>query len=171
MRKAMGRLRDSAEAKVAGELEPALQQYLKANREQFPTDLSQLQSYLQTPLDPAILQRFSILPADSVPNVRLGGDWIITQNSFVDPGYDQHLVIGPNGHGTTSYNQTPLDTLLPALQAYTAANGGLTPRNASDLEPYLTTAEQQTALQNLRQNSASSTTQTRNELNRVGLTP
>jgi RNA polymerase sigma factor (sigma-70 family) len=156
VRRAMGRLRNSAESAVAGLLQPALEQYVKANDGKFPTDLSQLQEFLKTSLDPAILQRFGIFPADAVPNVRMGGDWIITQQTFVDPEYDQHFVIGPNGHGTTSYKQTPLDTLMPVVEAYSAANGGQTPTDPSQLQPYITTADQQTALQNLRQNSSAS---------------
>jgi RNA polymerase sigma factor (sigma-70 family) len=156
-RRAMGRLRNAAEDKVAGLMQPALEQYLKASDGRFPHDLSELQAYLKTPLDPAILQRFAIFPADAVPNVRMGGDWIITQQTFVDADYDLHFVIGPNGHGTTSYKQTPLDTLMPALQAFSAANGGQTPKDPSELLPYVTTADQQTALQNLKQGSASST--------------
>lgn len=97
-RKAMGRVRNAAEDKVAGLVKPALEQYLKANGDKFPTDLSQLLNYIKTLLDPAILQRFGIFPSDAVPNVRMGGDWIITQTSFVDPDYDMHFVIGPNGH-------------------------------------------------------------------------
>ena len=157
-RKAMGRVRNAAEDKVAGLMQPALEQYLKANGDKFPTDLSQLQNYLKTPLDPTILQRFGIFPSEAVPNVGMGGDWIITQKTFVEPEYDLHFVIGPNGHGTTSYKQTPLDTLMPALQAFSAANGGQTPTDPSQLQPYITTPDQQTALQNLRPSSATSST-------------
>jgi RNA polymerase sigma factor (sigma-70 family) len=157
-RKAMGHLRNAAEDKVAGLVQPALEQYLKANDGKFPTDLSQLQDYLKTPLDPAILQRFGIFPSGAVPNVGMGGDWIITQKTFVDPDYDTHFVIGPNGRGTTSYKQTPLDALMPALQAFSAANGGQTPTDPSQLQPYVSTPDQQRALQNWRQSSATSIT-------------
>jgi RNA polymerase sigma factor (sigma-70 family) len=159
VRRAMAHLRNTAEDVVAGLVQPALQQYLKANEDKFPTDLSQLQAYFKTPLDPAILQRFGIFPSDAVPNVRMGSDWIITQRSFADPEYDNHFVIGPNGHGTTSYKQTPLDALMPALQAFSAANGGQTPKNPAELQPYITTSDQQTALQNLSQTSSASGTQ------------
>lgn len=159
LRQAMGSLRNAAETKVANLLQPALEQYLKANGDKFPTDLSQLQAFLKTPLDAAILQRFSVFPADAVPNVRMGGDWIITQNSFVDPEYDMHFVIGPYGHGTTSSMQTPLDTLMPALQAFSAANGGQTPADPAQLQPYITTPDQQAALQKLSRSSATQTKQ------------
>jgi hypothetical protein len=154
----MGRVRNAAEEKVAGLVQPALEQYLKANNGAFATDLAQLQDYLKAPLDPAILQRFGILPADAVPNVRMGGDWIITQKTFVDSDYDLHFVIGPTGYGTTSYKQTPIDTLMPALQAFSAANGGQTPTDPSQLQPYITTADQQTALQSIKQSPATSNT-------------
>jgi hypothetical protein len=152
IRAAMGHLRNSAESVVANLLRPALDDYLKANEGKFPTDLSQLQSYLKTPLDPAILQRFGILPSDAVPNVRMGGDWMITQTAFADPQYDEHFIIGPNGMGTTSFKQTPLDILMPAIQAF-AANGGQAPSVFALLQPYVTTPDQQTALQKLSQSS------------------
>jgi hypothetical protein len=42
--------------------------------------------------------------------------------------------------------------LIPALQAYKAANNGQCPKNPSDLSAYLTTPEQQAALQKVEQN-------------------
>jgi hypothetical protein len=42
-------------------------------------------------------------------------------------------------------------TLAPALKAYAAANNGQLPQNPTDLMPYLTTPEQQAALQKFAQ--------------------
>ena len=100
-RKVMSDLRRAAENKFVSLLQPALRQYMQANNSQFPTDLSQLQSFFESPVGDAVLQRWKIAPADEVPNVRIGGDWIVTQKSPVDEEYDSRLVVGPNGSGAT----------------------------------------------------------------------
>lgn len=48
----------------------------------------QLQPYFESPLDNIVLQRWKVAPADEVPNVRLGDDWVVTQKSPVDEDYD-----------------------------------------------------------------------------------
>jgi RNA polymerase sigma factor (sigma-70 family) len=152
-RHAMSRIRTIAAEKFANLIQPALGQYAKANDGKFPTDLSQLQPFLKSPVDPSILQRYGIFPSAAVPNVGMGGDWMITQRAFVDEEYDTRFVIGPNGHGSTSYKQTPLDNLAPALKAFSAANNGQQPTDPSELLPYATTADQQAALQTWIQRS------------------
>jgi len=84
-------------------LQPALRQYIQANNSQFPTDLTQLQPYFESPLDDVVLQRWKVAPADEVPNVRLGGDWVVTQKSPVDEDYDSRIVFGPSGSGGTGF--------------------------------------------------------------------
>lgn len=159
-RRAFASLRNTAQNKFAAIARPALDRYLKANNWSFPTDLAQLQPYFEpAPLDQAMLQRYALLPASSVPNVTMGGEWIITQKSPVDPEFDQRIVIGPNGHGSSSYPREELaseadlvtgadiETLTPALNAFSAAHNGQEPVHPAQLEPYITTAEQQTAFE------------------------
>jgi hypothetical protein len=63
-RRALSRLRDAAEKSfITTQLQPALNQYGQANNGQFPTDLSQLQSYFNPPVDDSMLQRWEIAPA------------------------------------------------------------------------------------------------------------
>src|SRR6266571_4070907 len=57
-------------------LRSALQQYAKDNSGQFPTDLSQLKPYFDSPIYDGILERYTILLASSlVSELRPGGDW------------------------------------------------------------------------------------------------
>ena len=99
-RRALSHLRGAAEGKFIQLLQPALKQFLAANNEQFPTDLSQLQPYFKSAVDPAILQRYEIVPSESISNVKLGGAWVITQKGPVDEAYDSRRVIGPYGSGS-----------------------------------------------------------------------
>jgi hypothetical protein len=101
-RLALGKLRASAEKRFAGMAQPALRAYLGANRGEFPKDVSQLMQYFAGPIDPLVLQRYKVVPAIEVRNVGVGGAWAITQQSLVDPAYDSHSVIGPDGYGAFS---------------------------------------------------------------------
>lgn len=72
-RKALSVLRNEAENKLAGQfLKPALHAFAKENDGRFPQDLDQLRQYVPSPLDEAIWQRWEIVPAATVPNVRVG---------------------------------------------------------------------------------------------------
>ena len=103
-RKAMSALRNAAEHKFGSIVQAALRQYLQANNSQFPAELSQLQPYFESPPGDAVLQRWEIAPAERVPNVRVGGDWIVTQKAApVDEDYDSRLVFGPFGTGSNPY--------------------------------------------------------------------
>ena len=105
-RKAMSKLRTAAERKAGSMLQAALNRYLQANHSEVPNDLSQVGPYLDHPLDEAIVQRWEIAPSERVPNVRLDGDWILTQRFAVDEEYDLRLVFGPNGSsGSTDFRR------------------------------------------------------------------
>ncbi len=152
VRQTMANLRHSAENIFAVSVSAALAKYMDANNRQFPTDLSQLQTYFDTPMDEAILRRWQIVPQSDLPNQRFG-DWLITQKSSVDEELDQKWAIGPNGYGTTHYpsaeTASAIATLDPLVKAYTAANNGKAPTDPSQILPLLTTPEQQAAYQTL----------------------
>jgi RNA polymerase sigma factor (sigma-70 family) len=149
----LANLRHTAENDLATQMHNALSQYMSANNGQFPTDLSQLQPYFKTPIDEAILNRWEILPQSALPNQSMGGDWVITEKSPVDQNLDTRWAIGQSGYGNTSYPQAGFEdaaaTLQPAMKAYAAANNGRQPIDPSQLQPYLTTPEQQAAFQKL----------------------
>jgi RNA polymerase sigma factor (sigma-70 family) len=95
-------LRDSVED-VFGEMaNTALKKYIEANNGQFPTDVSQLQPYFKSPVDNAILQRYEVVPASSIPSARMGGNWLIAQKAPVGNN-DSREVIGPTGYGHPGY--------------------------------------------------------------------
>jgi RNA polymerase sigma factor (sigma-70 family) len=92
---------------------PALRQYMQANDGRFPTEIAQLQPYFKSPVDEAILQRYEIIPAKSIPGADMGGDWIIVTKAPVDQP-DFRLGIGPEAYGHS-------------LQFYSPAKDQLTP--------------------------------------------
>jgi RNA polymerase sigma factor (sigma-70 family) len=153
IRQTLADLRHTAENNFASLAQPALSKYMQANNGQFPTDLSQLQPYFETPIGDAILSRWEILPQSALPNQKMGSDWVITEKAPVDPEFDNRWAIGSSGYGNTSY-QSPdvsaaIATMDPAMKAYAAANNGKEPTDPSQILPYLTTPEQQAAYQTL----------------------
>jgi RNA polymerase sigma factor (sigma-70 family) len=153
IRQTLADLRHTAENNFASLAQPALSKYMQANNGQFPTDLSQLQPYFETPIGDAILSRWEILPQSALPEQKMGSDWVITEKAPVDPEFDNRWAIGSSGYGNTSY-QSPdasaaIATMDPAMKAYAAANNGKEPTDPSQILPYLTTPEQQAAYQTL----------------------
>jgi RNA polymerase sigma factor (sigma-70 family) len=117
-RQALARLRSAGENKFVSELQPALAKCLEANNGQFPTEVMQLQAYFKSPVDSAILERWTIVPAKNVKSLGMGGDWIITQKAAPDGELDQRWGVGPNGFGTQGRFEDkprPQDTSTPRL--------------------------------------------------------
>ena len=84
-RRALGALRDAAIGKFVAEAQPALKRYLDDNNGQFPTAVSQLQPYFESPADPAILERYEIVP----PRNNTDGAWRIGLKAPVDEEFDK----------------------------------------------------------------------------------
>jgi hypothetical protein len=98
-------------------LQKALRGYLKASNEQFPTDLIQLQSYFDSPLDEAVLQRWQIISAATAQNYGLGGKMVITQKAAVDDVFDTRHLIGSVGISSMDFlNQETAALLNPIRQ-------------------------------------------------------
>lgn len=100
-RDALARLRGLAERRFAAKAMPALKAFMAANDGAFPKHTVDLAPHFEGAMAADILARYKVAPASEVPNVGMGGDWIITQTRVVDSGYDSRIVIGPRGFGTT----------------------------------------------------------------------
>ena len=148
-------LRNAAGNKFAQLASDAVSKYMKANNDQFPTELAQLQPYFTTPISEDILNRWGIMPQSAFPNQKMGGDWVIAVKDPVDRELDSSIVIGPGSHGSSDYQsvdrQKAIAILEPALKAYAADHNGTQAGSPTQIQPYLTTPEQQAALQTLIQ--------------------
>jgi len=148
-RLALSALRSAGERKLVPLVQKALRGFDRSNNGQFPTDLTQLQPYFDSPMDPAILGRWEIVPGKTVPSVGVG-EVIITQKAPVDDVFDTRLVIGSGGrHGSTDFLSPTRAAMKPVYEAYRAAHNGQWQTDYSQLQPYATTPEQQAALQKL----------------------
>ncbi|NOS68502.1 MAG: sigma-70 family RNA polymerase sigma factor [Verrucomicrobia bacterium] len=151
-RRAFARLRSVGENQMIISMHKALGEYMKQNGGQFPTDLSQLKSHFETLPDDEMLQRYTIVPASQIPNMKMGGDWLITVKNPVDEEFDSLWAMGPKGFGSSTYKgMSDAKVLDPVLKAFAAANNGQEPKDSSELLPYLTTPEQQVVFKKLEQ--------------------
>jgi RNA polymerase sigma factor (sigma-70 family) len=149
-RRAFGELRSAAESGFGALLQTALRKYLAANNNQFPTEVSQLRTYFESPVDDACLQRYAIIPVGMLKSVTLddGSKWVITQKSPVDEEYDNRLAIGTKGIASvSSFRDSTMTALSSVFDAYRQANGGRLPADISELAPYVTTANEKAVLQ------------------------
>ena len=148
-RRALSTLRRAAEGKAGGLMQKAAQAFASGNNGQFPTDLAQLQPYFDSPMDAAILDRWTIESQEAVPSVGVGNP-IITERAPVDEVFDQRLVFSQTGSGSTDFlNQAIWGTMQPVFEAYRAAHNGQWQTDFSQLLPYATTPEQQAAVQKM----------------------
>ncbi|HKW31070.1 MAG TPA: sigma-70 family RNA polymerase sigma factor [Verrucomicrobiae bacterium] len=155
-RAAFSQLDADAEGNFLRIVETGLRKYLDANNGRFPADLPQLKSYFTNAPADELLQRYQIVPADSVPQANLAGD---VGNYVITPKYPVNhalWVLSSNGlAGTSDSNSAIMDVLAPALKALLAATpmiDGKREINLHQLPPYLTTPEQRAAYQKLMEN-------------------
>ena len=149
-RKALSWLRLSAENKYARRMVSAIQKYAQEHGGQLPADLLQIKSAFEPPIEDAILRRYEIVPAASLPTLTLQEleGWVITQKAPVDVEFDNRMAAGPAVWGSGSFEQSEVvKTLTPALKAYVAANNGNFPTEPGQIEPFLATPDERAALQ------------------------
>ena len=138
-REAGARVREYAKETFAELLGAALRKYTAANDGRLPADVLQLQPYLESPVDPAMLQRYEMRHTGRVVDVPSGGKAIV-ERSPIDGEYDIRINISPTGSrgGTFPWASSELnDDTLEAERRYAAANQGRQPQDSADLLPYL----------------------------------
>ena len=157
VQRTLANLRNAAAHNFSYIASDAVKKYMEANNNQFPTDLAQLQPYFKTPVSDDILNRWGIMPQSEFPNQKMGGDWVIAVKNPVNRGLDSSIVIGPGSYGSSDYQsvdtQKAITILEPALKAYAAAHNGSQAGTPAEIQPFLTTPEQQAAFQTLMQKS------------------
>ena len=148
-------LRGRGEDNFLRTVETALRKYMDAHTGIFPTDLSQLKPCFENPPTDEILQRYQIVPANSIPQADVSGQsggWLITLKS---PDSGALLALGPGGVSGSSYEDSDTMAILaPALKALMDATPLINGRKnvtMQQLQPYLTTPEQKAAFQKLMQ--------------------
>jgi len=101
-REALDRARRAGKNKLAAMMQQAFRNYTDANDGQLPTDLSQLQPFLDPSVDNAMLQRYQLLQtgrlSDVPPNQPL-----VTEIAAVDDQFDERYFIMLNATGASGW--------------------------------------------------------------------
>jgi hypothetical protein len=154
-RVAFADLRSSAVANFVRLAETAFQKYLQANNGQFPTEVSQLKPFFDSPPGDDVLERYKMaLAANPLASPGPGNtnDWVITLKSPQDGG---NWHIGPGGSSTFS-DDPQMAILAPAMKAAMDAAplvNGTKRLDIHQIAPYLTTPEQKAAYEELLHHS------------------
>lgn len=129
------RLRSKCAAPVAGNIQIALTEYLDAHSGNTPANSSELKSYLHTPVEDEILNRYGMVftgrPQD-LPRSKV----LLQEKQTVDDDYDNLLVITKEAMHFRDVSKNG-DAVEQAIKAYAKANNQK-PAKAEDLLPYLT---------------------------------
>ena len=129
----------------------ALSKYLATNDGQFPTEVAQLKPYFDKSPADEILERYKIVPANSIPLAGAPGEWLITLKS---PDTDAQMWGSRSGAGGTAGGPISgeMAVLARAMKAAMEAAPKINGRKQAQLEdivPYLTTPEEKAAYQSL----------------------
>jgi hypothetical protein len=136
-RQALNSLRSSGKQRFGNMMQKALKKYAQANDGMLPSDLSQLQPYMERAVDPTLFQRYQLTQSGRLADAPENGHNLIAEIAPpVDEDYDSRFTFGLNGTSSHSVNRNTT-ALEAATRAYARANNGLLPRDPAQLAPYL----------------------------------
>jgi len=135
-RRALGSLRSRAKGVFGGMMQQAVRQYVGANGGTLPTEMAQLQPYMNPPADPALLDRYAIVAGGTLSDAQRGTTIITEKAPPLDNEFDSHFEFSLNSSYSHTVNRNG-DALEAAAVAYAQANKGLLPFEPSEITPYL----------------------------------
>lgn len=94
--RALSQLRRDAKRTFANSIGAALADYIAGNNGQLPTDISQLESYFNPPIDGTILQRYQLLQTGNLSGIP-NNEPLIAERAPVDDQYDTLFTISATG--------------------------------------------------------------------------
>ena len=131
-------LRQSATGHIP--LSDALTAYLKEHGDTLPAQIDELLPYFEPAIDPAILQRYEILPTDERTSIVRSGsteihfNYLIGEKSPVDLEFDHLRRLGVSASGFTSALEV---AARRAVADYTQTHNGQPPSDPAQLLPLL----------------------------------
>lgn len=100
VRQALSQLRNVAKGKFGTYATHALDKFIAANNGQLPTDLSQLKSYFEVPVEDAVLQRWQVEVLQTGDASDPRDNWELSEKAPVDRDYELPIKVrGWSGHG------------------------------------------------------------------------
>jgi hypothetical protein len=139
IRKTMAQVRTVAARLFADRLRMALGKFIRANGTPAPQTILSVASYFDPPIDPAILERYEIVPlSHSIPHGP--AEWQVQNKSPVDADYDDRYVVTGGGwessSGPTAWITNFRERYSQAAKAYSDANKTAASRTIEPVLPY-----------------------------------
>jgi hypothetical protein len=129
-------LRGEAKGEVGGKIQSAVKKYAEANDGMLPESLTQVQAYLEEPIELEILNRYKMTAEGKLDDLRKEHVVFEEIAAPVDDEYDTYFRWHKDGRSTTSFSLVGF-MLENAAEAYANANGGRLPRQPDQFTPYL----------------------------------
>ncbi len=105
VRAALAELRNNAKMEFAASAQAALRGYSKSNDGQLPPDILQLAPFFPAPVDPSILQRYSMLRSGPISETEPSNFMVGENNPPIDDRYDARLRFSLNGFALDSFDK------------------------------------------------------------------
>lgn len=139
-RQALADLRTAAKRKFSAQLSTALSKFTQGANGQLPATTLDLAAYLESPADPAMLQRYAMTQSGPVAAASQGG-WVMREIAAIDEDYDTRHSVSVGGSGSSSGPAAWIEDFQPrmqrAFQAYAAAHQGAQPTAITQALPYI----------------------------------
>jgi hypothetical protein len=136
-REALHNLRNSAKQAFGSMTRDAIKSFAAANDGALPGDLSQLKPFFETPVDDAILARYSLLQTGKLADAPQNEFLFAETAPPVDGEFDSSFQFRMNGTRASTVND-PGDIVWDSLSQFAKAHDGNLPVDAPHLMPYLT---------------------------------
>jgi hypothetical protein len=140
IRKAYSEIRNAAKNQFAILLREALQVFVEDNEGKLPGSPLDLKPYFQKPVEDAMLDQYVLLFTGKMSDVK--GNYVLRDKAVLDQEFDTFWQVGPYAYGQM---EATIGSLMPAVESFTQSNGGAVPTSVSQLKPFITTPELQSA--------------------------
>lgn len=137
LRKARSAARKLAIPRFTRSLGSALNAYTAANEGMLPADIAQLVPYFKTPVEPELLQRYTMTASG---NIHTAKGEVIGERAPVDDELDPYQMVNAKGSPSASDSWAESRYQRAAMQAirdFTAAHPGQSAKTAAELAPYV----------------------------------
>ena len=98
IRKTLAEVRQQAKRNFAPSVWGAISKFAEANGGQIPSDMTQLKSFFDTPVDAGLLQRYQLVQPGTHPELSLLQPPIFQEIAPADSEFDTVMFVGRNGH-------------------------------------------------------------------------
>jgi RNA polymerase sigma factor (sigma-70 family) len=146
---ASAKLRSKADVLFHEHIKSALQNFAKQTGAEFPADIAQLAPYFKNPIDPRMLERWTILRESEIEGVRLNrpDGKVVTQKVCIDPRFENRLVFDASRTTSARFSAAFIGVHAKLSHLYKAANAGREPETLADLLPYATTPRERSIIE------------------------